>query len=59
MSMYVLDKNGELSERQDLINKKESKVYMVPKGALQVSDNEIIFYGTTTKLNRLAKITIN
>ena len=59
LSMYVLNKDGELSERQDLINKKESKVYMVPKGALQVSDNEIIFYGTTTKLNRLAKITIN
>ena len=58
LSMYVLNKDGELSERKDLINKKESKVYMVPRGALQVSDSEIIFYGTTTKLNRLAKITI-
>jgi hypothetical protein len=59
LSLFVLDKEGELSEKSDIIDKKDSKVYMVPKTGVHIADNEIYMFGRGRRTNRFAKITID
>jgi hypothetical protein len=58
LSIYKLDKDGNLSEKTDLLNKNETKVMMVPKNGLQISENEVIMFGKSPKANRFALINL-
>lgn len=59
LSLFVLDEDGELSDQSDIINKKDSKVSMVPKTGVQVSDNEILMFGRGKRMNRFSRITLD
>lgn len=58
LSIYKLDKNGELSEKTDLLDRKADKIMMVPKNGMQVSENEILMFGKLGRINRFALINI-
>ena len=57
LSLFVIDKAGELSDKSELIKRKDSKVMMVPKTGVQIGD-EVYLFGRGRKMHRFAKITI-
>ena len=57
LSLFTIDKQGELSDKSELITKNESKVMMVPKTGVQISD-EIYLFGRGRRMHRFAKITL-
>ncbi|MBU3659621.1 MAG: hypothetical protein FGM14_07130 [Flavobacteriales bacterium] len=58
LSAFILNKDGELSEKNEIIKYKNADVIMVPKTGLQLTDNEIYMFGRWRKTSRMARINI-
>jgi len=59
LSMYKLDKDGFLSGKTNILDRKEEKMMMVPKSAIQINDNEMLIHGKYLSKNRFGIIELD
>jgi hypothetical protein len=58
LTVLKLDKDGELSDKVELLDRRETKMLVVPRQGKQISDNEVMLFGKSRKYNQFGLINL-